>query len=109
MPRGGKRPGAGRKKGSATKRTRKVADQAAEQGVTPLEVMLQAMREHHAAQRLDLAAEIARHAAPYIHPRLASVQHGGTVGVQLEIVEEVVDADDPPDRPAARRPGRVPA
>lgn len=93
MPRGGKRPGAGRKKGSATKRTRAVADRAAADGVTPLEVMLAAMRDHYKAKHLDEAAKIAAAAAPYMHPRLSAVQHGGTVGVTLEIVEEIVDAD----------------
>jgi hypothetical protein len=42
--RGGKRPGSGRKKGSATKRTREIADRAAEEGITPLEFMLNVMR-----------------------------------------------------------------
>ena len=40
MPRGGRRPGAGRKKGSATKRTRQVADAAAADGRDPLTYML---------------------------------------------------------------------
>jgi hypothetical protein len=35
--RGGKRPGSGRKKGSATKKTREIADRAAAEGITPLE------------------------------------------------------------------------
>lgn len=43
MPRGGKREGAGRKQGSLTVRTRKVAEQAAAEGKTPLEVMLENM------------------------------------------------------------------
>jgi hypothetical protein len=40
---GGKRPGAGRKKGSLTQKTREVAEKAASAGITPLEVMLEAM------------------------------------------------------------------
>lgn len=42
--RGGARKNAGRKAGAATKRTREIADKAAEEGLTPLEVMLQTMR-----------------------------------------------------------------
>jgi hypothetical protein len=37
---GGKRVGSGRTKGALTRRTRLIAEKAAEQGITPLEVML---------------------------------------------------------------------
>lgn len=72
MALGGARPGAGRKKGSATAKTREIADRAAAEGVTPLEFMLQVMRDETAerAERLDMA----KSAAPYIHPRLSSVE-----------------------------------
>lgn len=72
MARGGKRAGAGRKLGSATKRTREIADKAAEEGVTPLEYMLTVMRSDTEApeRRLDAA----KSAAPYVHPKLASME-----------------------------------
>lgn len=73
MARGGKRIGSGRKPGTATRKTREIADKAAAEGVTPLEVMLRAMREHFAAERWDDAATVAKDAAPYIHPRLANI------------------------------------
>lgn len=41
---GGKREGAGRKPGSLTKRTREIAERAAAEGKTPLEVLLENMR-----------------------------------------------------------------
>lgn len=41
---GGKRNGAGRKPGALTKRTREVAERAAAEGKTPLEVLLENMR-----------------------------------------------------------------
>lgn len=47
MASGGKRVGAGRKVGSLTKRTQAVARQAAAEGKTPLEVMLENMRHFH--------------------------------------------------------------
>ena len=47
MPRGGKRDGAGRPAGSAQIKTREIADRAAEQGLLPLEVMLDNMRFYH--------------------------------------------------------------
>lgn len=49
MGRGGRRPGAGRKQGSVTTRTREIAEQAIEQGVTPLDVILDNMRFYHGA------------------------------------------------------------
>ena len=69
--RGGKRPGAGRPRGAATKRTREIADFAVAEGVSPLEYMLAVMRDNDAepARRDDMA----KAAAAYIHPRLSSV------------------------------------
>ena len=40
MAHGGSRPNAGRKKGSLNARTQKVAERCAEEGITPLEYML---------------------------------------------------------------------
>jgi hypothetical protein len=73
MPRGGSRPGAGRKAGAATLKTRKVADRAAVEGCTPLDVMLAAMRSLAAAGRMAEAAAVAKDAAPYCHPRLSAI------------------------------------
>ena len=74
--RGGRRPGAGRPIGSKNQRTAEIARVAAESGITPIEVMLGAMRELWAQGTPEAkreAAEIAKDAAPYIHPRLASI------------------------------------
>jgi len=81
---GGRRPGAGRSRGSANIRTREIADQAALNGVTPLEVLLRAMREAEAAGDLDRAAYFAKDAAPFCHPRLSSIRTTGTVDVTDE-------------------------
>jgi hypothetical protein len=103
--RGGKRPGAGRPKGAATKRTREIADKAAAEGITPLDVMLSNMRfwNEEAAKVLrtlldplepiedvdvlerfrsladmrEKAEECAKDAAPFVHPRLQAVTLGG--------------------------------
>ena len=72
MTHGGKRPGAGRPNGSLNKRSQEIVAKAASEGITPLEVMLKAMRQHVDAGDLGAAAEIAKDAAPYIHPRLAN-------------------------------------
>lgn len=87
MARGGKRIGAGRPRGAATRRTRAIADKASAEGLTPLEVMLKAMREHANAKRWDDAASIAKDAAPYMHPRLASMQHTGRGGGPIQTVD----------------------
>ena len=105
---GGARPGAGRKEGSLTKRTREIAEAAAAQGITPLEVMMSTMmalykeagncsRDHHEhddghsamitenrIKLLNMAATIARHAAPYVHPRLSAIEHTGKDGAPLQ-------------------------
>jgi hypothetical protein len=71
---GGKRPG--RPSGSKNQRSAEIAQQAIEAGITPIEVMLTAMRDFWAEGAPEArreAAVIARHAAPYIHPRVANI------------------------------------
>jgi hypothetical protein len=83
MTRGGKRPGAGRKKGSLSQKTRAIAERATSEGLTPLEVMLKTMRSAWAKASTNgetvtsfedalIAVAMAEKAAPYIHPRLAA-------------------------------------
>jgi len=93
---GGKRKNSGRKVGAATQRTREAANKlAAEAGITPLEHMLGVLNESPDDLRQQLAdnkiseAEYlillkgmiqrkdwaAQQAAPYIHPRLSSIEH----------------------------------
>lgn len=75
--RGGKRPGAGRKRGSggggkATTKTREIANKAAAEGLTPLEYLLAVLRNPKAEPHARLDA--AKAAAPYVHPRLAPIE-----------------------------------
>jgi hypothetical protein len=85
--RGGKRPGAGRKPGTANVKTREIADKAAAEGITPLEVMLKAMRSFHDAGDLEKAAHFAKDAAPYVHAKLANIDHAvkHSGGITVEI------------------------
>jgi len=83
--RGGARKGAGRKAGSATQKTREIADKAAAAGVTPLEVMLEAMHSFRATGDLEKAASFAKDAAPYIHPKLAAIEHTGKDGGAIAV------------------------
>ena len=89
MPRGGPRPGAGRKKNAPNKATAERQAKVAASGQTPLDVMLEAMRFFRGLaaretakgedanskivrDNLSLAAEIAKDAARYVHPALAT-------------------------------------
>lgn len=90
MPRGGARPGAGRKKGAAAQKSRKAADDltaklVATARLQPLEMMVEVAQQlWDEAVGLDgkivdrklalAAATLAKDAAPYVHPRLTSVE-----------------------------------
>jgi hypothetical protein len=92
VARGGKRPGAGRKPGSQAKKTktaRAVADRLAEEDMTPLQVMVTVMRRHIANGDWDKAAAIAKDAAPYMHPRRATLTHeGGESPIEVKLVRD---------------------
>lgn len=75
MANGGKRPGAGRPKGATTRKTREIAEAAAKKGLTPLEYFLKLLYDEKQPQEVRFAA--AKEAAPFIHPKLAAVQHSG--------------------------------
>ena len=101
MPRGGARPGAGRKPGECekTKRRKALADAAAQAGITPLELMLEAMRRSWAAGDVDKAHQFARDAAPYLHPRLTATQVSGKDGGPIQ-TEHKTPALTPEERRA---------
>ena len=97
MARGGARPGAGRKSGAATQKTRQVADKAAAAGVTPLEFMLNRMRDEGApiADRMEMA----KAAAPFIHPKLSSVEAkiDGDLRATVRKIERTIVDPVPPN------------
>lgn len=88
MARGGARPGAGRKEGALTKKTRKVAEEISAKGDTPLEtlnelrvwamgIFRKAVTEQDhakAADAAEFAADIANKQAPFVHPKLSTVE-----------------------------------
>jgi hypothetical protein len=94
MARGGKRPGAGRKPGSLTKKTRDIAEAAAAAGETPLEFLLRIMRDE--TQEPDVRRAMAVAAAPYCHSRLASTQVTGSVdsAITVEIRRFTYESDE---------------
>jgi hypothetical protein len=88
--RGGKRPGAGRKKNIPNRASGKREREAAASGATPLDVMLKSMRlllaladesandkkqfEHY----IRAAAAVAKDVAPFVHPRLSTVEQSAS-------------------------------
>jgi hypothetical protein len=73
----------GKQKGTANKKTRELADEAARSGLTPLEVQLRTMTElwkrAHASGEMDVelatqACAIAKDCASYCHPRLSTIE-----------------------------------
>jgi hypothetical protein len=81
---GGPQPNSGRPKSALTHRTRRLAEEAVSRGMTPLQVMLEAMYAYHLQGKLPEAVDVATKAAPYIHPRLASVQHVASAAPGLD-------------------------
>lgn len=85
---GGRREGAGRKKGSPNKRTQATQAKVEATGITPLDFMLKQMRRGYprgatVQQKIAIDAmkfEAAKAVAPYVHARLASVEHSGKGG-----------------------------
>lgn len=88
MARGGKREGAGRKRGQVseqTKQRKEVIAKATAEGITPLDFMLRILRDENKgeAERYRAAVD----AAPYMHPRLAATKvEGGDEPVKIETV-----------------------
>lgn len=70
--RGGNRQGAGRKKGSRNKATAAQIAAVAASGEVPLDHLLKIMRDE--SQPTSVRVEAAKAAAPYCHPKLASVE-----------------------------------
>lgn len=88
MARGGTREGAGRKPGATTRMNEEARKAAAEGGIMPLDYMLTILRDEdqEAAIRMDAA----KAAAPYVHAKLANVEHTGKDGGDIGIVFKTV-------------------
>lgn len=93
MARGGKREGAGRRAGVPNKRTQETAERVEASGLTPLDYMLGIMRDE--TMTTESRFEAAKAAAPYVHAKLASIEHQGKDGGPL-VLEIVRFADKAP-------------
>jgi hypothetical protein len=88
----------GRSKGTKNKATiereqghAEIVEQAKAEGVSPLEYMLKVMRDEGAdKKRRDVMAVAA---AGYVHPKLASVEHSGSMSIAHEDAIEAIEAE----------------
>src|SRR5262245_48645165 len=87
---GGKRPGAGRPKGAASRANEEVRQEAAVTGELPLAYMLRIMRDP--SQPVGRRDEMAKAAAPFCHSRLSSVEHSGEISRPTVIRAPAVSA-----------------
>lgn len=74
----------GRKKGVRNKASAKMAAEIASTGETPAEYMLRVMRDRSVDH--DRRDKMAVAAAPYVHNRLAAIEHTGKDGGPIETV-----------------------
>lgn len=86
---GGARQGAGRPKGSVSKRSVDAVATAMAKGISPVEYMLSIMRDE-TAERKD-RAWAAEKAAPYVHPRPAPLDN--TVEIDLPDTSDLAGID----------------
>jgi hypothetical protein len=86
----GFRPPGGSRKGRPNKATAAKAAAIAEQGITPLDYLLNTMRDEKADPILRFNA--AKAAASYVHPGLSSVEVGNKDGKAFKVFN--LDAGD---------------
>ena len=81
----------GRKKGSRNKRPRELIERIEASGLVPLEYMLAVMRDENApSERRD---EMAKAAAPFVHPRLATTKVQGDKDAPLFDLSALSDSE----------------
>lgn len=95
---GGKRPGAGRKAGVPNKRTAALVAAVESTGITPLDYMLNVMRDDstpngaEAAQivaLMSLRFEAAKAAAPYVHAKLSSIELNASIATHEASLDDL--------------------
>ena len=90
----GSKPGerrGGRQKGTPNKATAAKAAEVAASGLTPLDYMLSIMRDEENPK--DMRLDAANKAAPFVHPKLAAIEHSG--GMTLTHEDALDELDEP--------------
>ncbi len=83
----GSKPGerrGGRTKGVPNKASAAKAAAIEASGLTPLDYMLKVLRDDNNPQ--DIRLDAAHKAAPYVHPKLANIEHTGKDGGPMTIM-----------------------
>lgn len=93
--RGGVRPGAGRPKGTRRRLSVKAIEEAASEGLLPVQYMLRVMRDARVPKPRRDAMAIA--AAPYFHAKLSSVEVKNKRGEKFKIASENMTAKEAMD------------
>lgn len=99
MAHGGARPGAGKPKGTVSKFNDAARAKAASEGITPLDYMLGVLRD--TKQDSETRMDAAKAAAPYLHARLAAVEHSGGVTLSHEAALDELDGPREDDQEAS--------
>ncbi len=91
FPKGQRNPNGGRKKGVPNKRTAALIDAASSEGLMPVDYMLHVMRDETAekARRDDMAKAV----APYLSPKLATVELANKNSEPFKVVVQGSDGD----------------
>jgi hypothetical protein len=88
----GKKTG-GRSKGTPNRATAAKASAIAASGLTPLDYMLSVLRDE--ANSPEMRLDAANKAAPFVHPRLAAIEHSGGLTLSHEDALDELDDDEP--------------
>lgn len=84
----GKKTG-GRVKGTPNRATAATQEAVAASGLTPLDYILSVMRNEQNA--VDLRLDAANKAAPFVHPKLAAIEHSGGIALSHEAALDELD------------------
>lgn len=79
----------GRVKGTPNKASAAKAEAVAASGLTPLDYMLSIMRDEDNPK--DMRLDAANKAAPFVHPKLAAIEHSGGVTLSHEAALDELD------------------
>ena len=121
MGHGGKRAGAGRRKGAHNRASARREQLIAQSGLTPLEVMITGMRRLHelaenerkkkghdkreVAAAYSAAIDAAHKAAPFVHPKLTTINPSDRLDLS-KLTREEIDIVEPILRRAVDRAQR---
>lgn len=84
---GGAMPGAGRPKGVPNKRTLEFQKKVEDSGLTPVEFLLQIMRDED--EELPVRMSAAEKVAPYVHAKLSSVTMTANIRTHEDMLDEL--------------------